>query len=89
MRWGRKDYYGSRCYEAEPPAVGQFSLIAAWLANIAMSKFRRRPTAAPFEGASLSAAAPDRAAAGEHSRPRDRFRRSTTIHDGRDCRVLP
>lgn len=89
MKWGRKDYYGSRSYETEPPAVGQFSLIAAWFANIAMNKFRRRGATAPFEGARLSAASPEPAAEAELRGSKPRFRRSTTIHDGRDCRVLP
>ena len=85
MKWGRKDYYGSRSYETDPPAVGQFSLIAAWFANIAMNKFRRRT--APFE--SLAVAVPEDAAGNERGVAAKPFRRSTTIHDGRDCRVLP
>lgn len=84
MKWARnRDYHGSRSYDMDQPVISRFSLLVAWMTNIASQKFARRSAAAIplFEGQFAALGADDRGAA-DRERP-------VTLHDRRDSRVLP
>ena len=42
MKWGRDyDYHGSRTYDRNEPAIGRFSLMLHWIANVVRGRARR------------------------------------------------